>query len=574
MKLLNTILVSSLFLTSVVAQNDQDKLNAKIDAVLSTVFSPEQPGGTVLVAQKGEVVYKQAFGKANLELDVDMHTDQVFKIASNTKPFTAVAILKLAEEGKLSLDDDISLYFDNLNFGEKVTIEHLLTHTSGIFNYTNLNNFDSLARKDYSTTAFMDLFKDKSLDFKPGSSFKYCNSSYELLGLIIVKVTGKTFAAYLQDVFFTPLGMHNTYCVGPQAIIKNNTQGYLEHRGYYIKADYLSETFETSSAGGLRSTVSDLYTWYTALMQYEIISQESMEKSITPYTLIDGESSQTGYSWFLGNLLGSSLIWHEGSTMGYYSSVHYFPEEDIFIAALTNCNWKAKALNFAYAGQKIASILLQKEYFNLEKQPNAVLYPYEGIYDSDTGKSMTLIVSNEQFTLTTEDDREVNLSFYRDDLFHVEGFKGTIQFKRDINQQIIGFYLNIASTEYFELTEKELPKNSFAQELVNVLVSKSISEGKEWAKNNSSSKRYYINEDELNQAGYALLQADKMDEAIVAFELNTELHPKSSNTFDSLGEAYYLKKDFEKALIYYRTALELNPNNENAQNMINEIEQK
>jgi CubicO group peptidase (beta-lactamase class C family) len=182
------------------------------DEVMNKAFPADGPGATVLIAKKGEIVYHKAFGKANLELDVTMRTDHIFRIGSITKQFTASAILKLAEEDKLSLDDEITKFLPDYPTQEhKITVTHLLNHTSGIKSYTGLEKWTSEVHKqNFTPQEMVDFFKEEPMDFAPGEEFRYNNSAYFLLGYIIEKASGIDYGTYIENTFFEPLGMKSS----------------------------------------------------------------------------------------------------------------------------------------------------------------------------------------------------------------------------------------------------------------------------------------------------------------------------------------------------------------------------
>ena len=180
-------------------------LQQRMDALMSEEFPSDGPGATVLVAHKNEIIYRKAYGLANVELQTPMQPEHVFRLGSITKQFTAVAILMLEAEGKLSVADDLTKYLpDYPTQGESITIEHLLTHTSGIHNHTDDADFLDLARTDHTVQELIDLFKDKPLDFKPGEQWNYSNSGYILLGAIIEKVSGMPYADFIEQRIFQP----------------------------------------------------------------------------------------------------------------------------------------------------------------------------------------------------------------------------------------------------------------------------------------------------------------------------------------------------------------------------------
>jgi len=198
------------------------------DILLSEQFPADGPGCVALVAKEGEVIYRKAFGMANLELDVPLKPENVFRIGSITKQFTSCAIMKLIEEGKLSLEDDITDHIaDFPTSGHTITIEHLLTHTSGIKSYTSIQHLMvEYVRKDLTPIEAIDLFKNEPMDFEPGEQYLYNNSAYFILGYIIELVSGQTYEEYIDENFFQPLGMENSYYGNTSRIIPNRAAGY------------------------------------------------------------------------------------------------------------------------------------------------------------------------------------------------------------------------------------------------------------------------------------------------------------------------------------------------------------
>ncbi|MGH9971179.1 MAG: serine hydrolase domain-containing protein, partial [Pyrinomonadaceae bacterium] len=188
------------------------ELTTAINEALEKTFKPDEPGAAVIAVKDGKVIFRKGYGLANVELGVPVEPDMVFRLGSVTKQFTAVAILMLAEQNKLSLDDDITKFLpDYATKGHKITIEQLLTHTSGIKNYTSLPEWLSGWRKDMTVKEIIDLFKDQPMDFAPGERWSYSNSGYILLGAIIEKVSGQTYQEFIEKNIFTPLGMKHSY---------------------------------------------------------------------------------------------------------------------------------------------------------------------------------------------------------------------------------------------------------------------------------------------------------------------------------------------------------------------------
>lgn len=316
-------------------------MTAKFDSIVNMVVEDENgPGYAIQISQDGKTIYQKAVGKANLELDVDITPNHVFRIGSITKQFTTAAILRLQEEGKLSIQDELVKYIEDYpTHGNRITIEHLMTHTSGIKSYTSMPKF----RTEWMTMhmdpeELIAVFKDEPMDFKTGEKEQYNNSAYILLGYIIEKVSGKTYEDYVETEFFEPLGMkHSSYEVSTD-IIPNRAYGYdEEEEENYINAPYLSMTLPYA-AGSLLSTTDDLRIWHTAFMNDKVISAESRKAAHTSAKLNNGEETGYGYGWGIGDFKGSPRIGHSGGINGFLSDSQYFPEEKILVTVLSNCN--------------------------------------------------------------------------------------------------------------------------------------------------------------------------------------------------------------------------------------------
>jgi CubicO group peptidase (beta-lactamase class C family) len=227
-KLLLSFLSLVLAFTSCCAQNN--RIEKQLDGPLSKQFKPGEPGCAVLVAKHGEIIYKKAFGSADLELNVPLASGMVFKLASITKQFTAIAILQLVEQSKISLQDSVQKFIPDFPpKGYTITIENLLTHTSGIKDYMQIDYHElDMERRDFSPKQLIDSFKNYPLEFEPGTKFSYSNSGYFLLGFIIEKVTGKSYQSYVQDDLLTRLGLSHSYFDGPGMIIPDRVNGYRE----------------------------------------------------------------------------------------------------------------------------------------------------------------------------------------------------------------------------------------------------------------------------------------------------------------------------------------------------------
>jgi len=334
--LLGFIGINCVFAQPVKIENPPVK--QKFDQVMVASFDRNGPGGVLLVAKHGTVIYQNAIGKANVELDVPLSPANVFRVGSLTKQFTAVAILQLMEKGRLELNDDITKFIpDYPTHGNHVSIANLLSHTSGIKDYTDIKGLSPDIRRRKSTvTEIISLFKDEPMDFTPGAEFRYSNSNYILLGYIIEKLSGKSYEQYIKEHIFTPLDMSHAYYDSPEKTIPNRLTGYVQRQGdTVVNADYFDPS-NAYAAGALVMTAEDLFKWHMGLYRYTILKKENLEKAFTPFKLNNGQLTKYGFGWELDSLSGSPAIQHSGSINGFSAYEIYLPKEDVFVVCLSN----------------------------------------------------------------------------------------------------------------------------------------------------------------------------------------------------------------------------------------------
>ncbi|MCB9305238.1 MAG: serine hydrolase [Lewinellaceae bacterium] len=417
------------FVLFVAGLHAQANLEAEFDKILENRFKPDQPGAAVLVAKNGKVIYLKAGGMADLERNVPLRPDHVFRIGSVTKQFTAVAILRLAEQGKLSLQDEITRFIpDYPTHGKKITVEQLLNHTSGIKSYTNMSAWTAeVQRKDFTPAGMVDFFKNEPMDFDPGTQWNYSNSGYFLLGYIIEKVSGQSYATYIEEQFFKPLGMKNSYYDMPEDIIKNRAAGYQPGAGGMQNAPYLSMT-QPYAAGSLASTVEDLFIWTHALHSGNLLSAESLQKATTPCILPNGENTHYGFGLQTGNLLGSPTIEHGGGIHGFLSHLMYLPKEDVCVAILTNCNCSGPQLEAAKLAAIAAGIPLEPATIPLDA---AALEAYTGIYEDSKGEERVISVDGGVLYSQRSGGTRFKLTPYAPDRFYFESLLARAWFKRN-----------------------------------------------------------------------------------------------------------------------------------------------
>ena len=335
LQLQNSILL--FFYITLISTGVSQTKEAKIDQLLNEKFKSNTTGAVILISKKGKPTYRKAFGLSNLELNVKMKPENIFEIGSMTKQFTAVSILMLVEQGQISLQDEITKFIpDYPTHGQKITIHHLLNHTSGIKSYTRMKKLFSVARRDMKPQELINFFKDEPIDFKPGEKYKYNNSAYIILGYIIEQTSGISYADYIQKNIFDKLNMSNSMYASHSKIIKKRASGY-HNRGGYQNAMYISHTLPYAG-GSLMSTIDDLNKWQQALTQNKLLKKETLQKAHTNYTLNNGEKINYGYGWNIKTINNEVSYEHGGSIFGYKSMGVYIPNKDIYVVILTNCD--------------------------------------------------------------------------------------------------------------------------------------------------------------------------------------------------------------------------------------------
>ncbi len=399
--------------------------------------------GSILVAKEGEIIYQNGFGLANMEWDISNQVDTKFLIASLTKQFTAMLIMQLVAENKLDLHKPISAYlpdYPNENT-ELITIHHLLTHSSGI---PNANSKE----KAFRPRDLVNQFANEPLQFSPGERFEYSNSGYNLLGYIIETVTGKSYEEELQDRIFIPLKMNNSGFYTHTKIIKNMSSGYNKGFGEYFDVDNSNES-SPYSAGGIYSTVEDLFLWDQALYQETLLSKKYMDMIFTEHISDPGYGGFYGYGWELidkkvGNTDSSiATIGHGGNINGYRAYIQKIPSSKSSIILLSNTDY---AFLLAIS-RGILGILEEKPYD----------YPLKPI-----AQFMTKVIESEGI--------EKGISFYKEHQnlaeYHVSEQELIVEGYRFLSLGNAAYAAEIfkLSTEVFP--DKDNPYDSYAEALM------------------------------------------------------------------------------------------------------------
>jgi CubicO group peptidase (beta-lactamase class C family) len=362
MRYVSLVLLTLLFNTPVLAQPGSSAgelspdVAARVDAVFAPYHKDSSPGCAVAVYDGDRVAYRKAYGIANLDHDVRLTPTSVFHVASLSKQFTGTAILLLAADGKLSLDDDIRTHLPELpDFGRKITIRHLAHHTSGIRDQWDLL---MLAGWRYSRDLITDddvlelLVRQKDLNFAPGERHMYSNSGYTLMALIVSRVSGKSFREFTTERIFKPLGMTNTHFRDNFAeIVKNQAYGYVPS----AQSFRLSVTnFDTAGATSLLTTVEDLRAWHANFDTKTVGGEDLQTKLLQRGVLNDGTSIEYAFGITHGRHRGLATVGHGGSDAGYRADFVRFPDRRLGVATLCNSG----AVNPAQLSRRVADVFL------------------------------------------------------------------------------------------------------------------------------------------------------------------------------------------------------------------------
>ena len=441
--------------------------------------------GAVLVSHQGKVIFKKGFGFANLEWDIPNQTNTKFRIASITKPFTALLILQLVAEGKLDLHEPISTYLPNypkIN-GDRVTIHHLLTHTSG-----TARDYDSELPKNkypdrYRTEEVVQQYSKLPLDFEPGEKFSYSNAGYHTLALIIETVSGKSYQTILQEQILDPIGMKNTGVDKHRPIIKNRAYGYFKGFGDYFNDDF-GDMSAITGVGNIYSTVEDMFLFDQALYTKKLLPKKYLDIVFSKQISDPAYGGYYGYGWeIMEKPIGNTsktveTIGHSGSMKG-------------FTALFTRISSSNSSIVF----------------FN------------------NTGRA----------------------------------------FLNAMTKAIIGI-LNDESYDF--------PLKPLALFMKKTIEKEGIEKGILFYKEHKDLDNYYVSEQELIVAGYKYLQAENAEYAAEIFKLSTQIFPDKDNPYDSYAEALMTLGKNKEAIKNYKKSLELNPNNNNAIEMLKKLENK
>ena len=416
------------------AQEAGNKLDTLINAYLKT----NQFNGSALVAKNGTILLNKGYGYRNAGDKVLNNEQTIFQLGSITKQFTSAVILKLQQEKKLTVSDKLSKYFPNYPKGDSITIQQLLTHTSGIYNYTNDQNFmaNEIA-KPASREKIMGLFENKPLDFSPGTSWNYSNSGYSMLGYIIEAVTKKPYEQAVRRYIFTPL--HMTHTGFDFTHLKSNDKaiGYFKLNDKEVMPAPIVDSTVSFSAGAIYSTTGDLYLWHKSLQDNIVLTKEQQENAYTPV------KNNYGYGWGVDSIEGKRRVGHGGGIHGFTTNISRVPEDDVCIILLSNAS-NGTLNNIT---KSIYAILYNKEYElpkerTVIKVPETTLKQYEGAYEIKPGLTVVIGVKDSVLTATPTGQSVKMLYAEREDFFFTKEEDVQVEFTRNDKKDVNGFILH------------------------------------------------------------------------------------------------------------------------------------
>ena len=371
---------------------------ARIDSLVSTAFDNREFIGTILVMKHGELLINKGYGYRDATKRSSNDKETIFNIASITKTFTAALIMKLEESGKISVGEKLSVYFPGYPNGDEITIGHLLNHSSGIPDYVQDQQFRNEDQTKPVTTEYMiSLFRDKPLNFAPGTKFMYSNSRYTLLGYIIEKLTGMSYERALEEYIFKPIGMSHT-SFGPPADSADLAKGYAMYFKNFQRATAPVHPTISYSTGAIYSTTGDLLKWHKALVSGNFLSNQSIS------AMYHRGKGNYRFGWFTDSLYSRQRVSHDGNIHGYKSNINRFPVENTCVIALSNANNSSvgsivRNIVNIICDQPFSASLVDAKEISL---PDSLKAAYTGTYRYGSSENQKISVNLENNTLVLQ----------------------------------------------------------------------------------------------------------------------------------------------------------------------------
>ncbi|MGA2575900.1 MAG: serine hydrolase [Bryobacteraceae bacterium] len=399
---------------------------ARMEQVIQSYTANRQFMGAVLVAKGTEVLLNKGYGSANLEWDIPDSPATKFRLGSITKQFTAASILLLQERGKLNVEDPVKKYMaDAPSAWDKVTIYHVLTHTSGIPSFTGFPEYPKWEPFAATPAEEVARFRDKPLDFAPGERFSYSNSGYVLLGYLIEKITGGSYEKFVRENIFTPLGMQDSGYDSNSALIARRAAGYSPGKDGLENTGYINMTIPFS-AGALYSTTGDLLKWEQGLFGGKLLSEASLKTMTTPF------KSDYACGLFVATKAGRKEIEHGGGIEGFNTQLTYYPDDKLTVVVLANVNGSAPgeiAAKLAPVAHGEA-VKLQTEHKEITVDPK-VLARYVGTYELTAGTNMLITLEGNQLSEKLGGQQTFPIYPESETVFFLKVVDAQIEFEKD-----------------------------------------------------------------------------------------------------------------------------------------------
>src|SRR6476660_248668 len=409
---------------------------ARMEQIIQSYVADHKFMGSVLVARDGKTLLDKGYGFANLEWQVPDTPTTKFRIGSITKQFTAASILLLEERGKLKVEDPVKKYMPNAPAAwDKITIFHLLTHTSGIPSFTGFSDYDSHETQAMTPGKLVEWFRDKPLEFEPGTKWNYSNSGYVLLGYLIEKISGQSYIDFLQQNIFTPLGMKDSGYDSNSTVIAHRAAGYAPGKDGPENAGFVHMSIPFS-AGALYSTTEDLLRWEQGLFGGKVLKPESLAKMTTPF--------KQDYAFGLGvsTQNGHKMIAHDGGIEGFNTSLAYFPDDKLVVAVLANLNGPAGQIagNLAKValGEKVVLPTERKE---ITVSPE-ILKQYVGTYELTPKFSLAITLEDGQLVSQGTNQGKVPMYAESETMFFVKLVDAEIEFVKNDKGEVTNLVLH------------------------------------------------------------------------------------------------------------------------------------
>jgi CubicO group peptidase (beta-lactamase class C family) len=397
---------------------------SRMDQVVQSYVTSNHFMGTVLVVKGDQVILQKGYGSANLEWNIPNAPSTKFRLGSMSKQFTAASILLLEERGKLKIDDPVKKYMaDAPPAWDKITIYNLLTHTAGLPNFTSFPDYATTEALPSPAAKTVERFRDKPLDFEPGTKFSYSNSGYVLLGYLIEKISGQSYEKFLQENIFTPLGMKDSGYDSNSSVIERRAAGYSlapsGASGALINAGFINMTIP-GGAGALYSTTEDLLKWERGLFGGKVLSAASLQKMTTPF--------KDDYAFGLVvSTKGRKQIGHNGGIEGFNTAMAYYPDSKVVVAVLANVNGPSpdqmltKLAGVAHGDPENKEITLSSD----------VLTRYVGVYAMGPGVNMNITLADGQLISQMTGQGKVPLFAKSETTFFPKVVEAEIEFPGD-----------------------------------------------------------------------------------------------------------------------------------------------